>query len=351
VRRSAAFVSAGLTELLGVLVRLADALVLGPDDVEHAISTIPAAASAVILTRRHRKWPPYDDATVTEWLLADGSSLIFRAFYGIPQTMRGPDGTLVNAVRGFMDNLARYITDRRPRHVAVTTDEDWRPDWRVELIPSYKQHRTAEPIPPALIPQMPIIMDCLAAVGVDAVGMEGYEAEDIIASIASKVSLPIEIASGDRDLFSLVRGRDVMVLYPDKGGLAVVDETEVERRYGIPGRAYSDFAILRGDPSDGLPGIAGVGAKKAADLVKRYGSISAMLEAGIFRSSDAEYLERAQRVVPPVADLKIKLPKGRRDRYPEHPKRVEELSKHFGIASSFERLIKALESMPAVTNA
>jgi 5'-3' exonuclease len=324
--------------------------VLGPD-VEQAISTTPAAASAAILTRRHRKWPPYDDATVTEWLLVDGSSLIFRAFYGIPQTMRGPDGTLVNAVRGFMDNLARYTTDRRPRHVAVTTDEDWRPDWRVELIPSYKQHRTAEPVPPALIPQMPIIMDCLAAVGVDAAGLEGYEAEDIIASIASKVSPPIEIASGDRDLFSLVRGTDIVVLYPEKGGLAVVDEAEVERRYGIPGRAYSDFAILRGDPSDGLPGIAGVGAKKAADLVKRYGSISGMLEAGLFRSSDAEYLERAQRVVPPVADLKIRVPKGRRARYPENPKAVEELSKQYGIASSFARLIKALESMPALTNA
>jgi 5'-3' exonuclease len=284
-----------------------------------------------------------------EWLLVDGSSLIFRAFYAIPQTMRGPDGTLTNAVRGFMDNLARYITDRRPRHVAVTTDEDWRPDWRVELIPSYKEHRTAEPIPPALIPQMPIIMDCLAAVGVDAVGLEGYEAEDIIASIASRVSTPIEIVSGDRDLFSLVRDRDVIVLYPEKGGVAVVDEAEIERRYSIPGRSYSDFAILRGDPSDGLPGLAGVGAKKAADLVRRYGSIGAMLEAGLFRASDSEYLEKAQRVVPPVADLKIKVPRGRRARWPEDPKRVEELAGRYGIASSFERLIKALESMPALT--
>ena len=281
----------------------------------------------------------------------DGSSFIFRAFYAIPQTMRGPDGTLTNAVRGFMDNLARQITDRRPRHVAVTTDEDWRPDWRVELIPSYKEHRTAEPIPPALIPQMPIIMDCLAAIGIDAVGLEGYEAEDIIASIASRVSTPIEILSGDRDLFSLVRGRDVIVLYPEKGGLAVVDEAEVERRYSIPGRAYSDFAILRGDPSDGLPGLAGVGAKKAADLVRRYGSIGAMLEAGIFRAADADYLEKARRVVPPVADLKIEMPSGRRERWPEDPRRVEELGARYGIASSFERLIKALQSLPALTNA
>ena len=281
-----------------------------------------------------------------EWLLVDGSSLIFRAFYGVPQTTRAPDGTLVNAVRGFLDTLARLITERRPRHIAVTTDEDWRPDWRVDLIPSYKVHRTAEPVPPALEPQMPVIMECLEAVGIDAVGASGYEAEDVIASLVTKVKPPVEIVSGDRDLFSLIRDPEVIVLYPEKAGLAVVDEAEVERRYSIPGRAYSDFAILRGDPSDGLPGVAGIGAKKAADLVRRYGSVDAMLEAGIFRSADAEYLEKAKRVVPPVNDLKIKVPKGRRDRWPDHPDRVKELGQRYGITSSFERLIKALESMP-----
>jgi 5'-3' exonuclease len=281
-----------------------------------------------------------------EWLLVDGSSMIFRAFYGIPKTMRAPDGTLVNAVRGTMDNLARYLTDRRPRHVALTTDEDWRPDWRVELLPSYKEHRTAEPVPPELDPQMPIIMECLAAVGVDTVGLEDYEAEDIISSLVSKVSPPVEIASGDRDLFSLIRDREVIVLYPEKTGIAEVDEAEVTRRYSIPGRAYADFAVLRGDPSDGLPGVAGIGAKKAADLVRRYGSVAAMLEAGIFRDSDAEYLEKARRVVAPVTDLEIEVPRGRRDRYPDDPAKVEELGKRYGVASSFERLIKALSSMP-----
>jgi 5'-3' exonuclease len=282
-----------------------------------------------------------------EWLLVDGSSMIFRAFYGIPQTMRSPDGKLVNAVRGSMDNLARYVTERKPRHVAVTTDEDWRPDWRVELIPSYKEHRTGEPVPPALIPQMPIIMECFAAVGVDAVGLEDYEAEDIIASLASKVTPPIEIASGDRDLFSLIRGRDILVLYPEKTGIAVVDEAEVERRYSIPGRAYADMAILRGDPSDGLPGLAGFGPKKAADLVRKYGSVRAMIDAGIFREADVEYLEKAMRVVAPVADLKIEVPRGRRNRYPDHPARAEELGRRYGVASSIERLVKALSSMPA----
>ena len=286
-------------------------------------------------------------AALPEWLLVDGSSMMFRAFYGIPQTIRAPDGTLVNAVRGTMDNLARYLTDRRPRHVALTTDEDWRPDWRVELLPSYKEHRTAEPVPPALDPQMPIIMECLAAAGVDTVGLEDYEAEDIISSLVSKVSPPVEIASGDRDLFSLIRDREVIVLYPEKTGIAEVDEAEITRRYSIPGRAYADFAVLRGDPSDGLPGVAGIGAKKAADLVRRYGSVAAMLEAGIFRDSDAEYLEKAQRVVAPVTDLKIKVPRGRRARYPDDPAKVAQLSKRYGVASSFERLIKALESMPA----
>jgi 5'-3' exonuclease len=288
----------------------------------------------------------YDVAALPEWLLVDGSSLIFRAFYGIPQTMRGPDGTLVNAVRGFMDNLARYLTERRPRRVAVATDEDWRPDWRVDLIPSYKEHRTAEPVPPALIPQMPIIMECLAAVGVDALGLAGYEAEDIIASLVAKVKPPVEIASGDRDLFSLIRDREVIVLYPEKTGIAEVDEAEVARRYSIPGRAYADFAVLRGDPSDGLPGIAGVGAKKAADLVRRYGSVDAMLEAGIFRESDAEYLQKARRVVAPVRDLDLAVPRGRRQSWPEDPARAEDLGRRYGVASSIDRLVRALASLP-----
>lgn len=275
--------------------------------------------------------------------------MFFRAFYAIPQTMRGPGGTLVNAVRGTLDTLARYVTDRRPRHLAFTTDEDWRPDWRVDLIPEYKVQRTGEPIPPALIPQVPIILDSLTAVGVDVVGLEDYEAEDIVASLASKVKPPIEIASGDRDLFSQVRGRDIIVLYPQKGGPVEVDEAEVSRRYSIPGRAYADYAMLRGDPSDGLPGIAGVGDKRAAELVTRHGSVAAMLKAGIFRSADATYLEKALKVVPPVRDLPIEVPRGRRDRYPEDPKRVEELSQKYGIASSFERLIKALNGMPALT--
>ena len=274
--------------------------------------------------------------------------MFFRAFYAIPQTMRGPDGKMNNAVRGTLDTLARYVTDRQPRHLAFTTDEDWRPAWRVDLIKGYKEHRVAEPIPPALIPQVPVILDALTAVGVDVIGLDDYEAEDIVASLASKVKTPIEIASGDRDLFSLVRGRDVIVLYPQKGGPAEVDEAEVARRYGIPGRAYADFAILRGDPSDGLPGIPGIGDKTAAQMVKKYGSIQKMLEAGIFRKEEqADYLRSALKVVPPVADLPLKVPKGRRDSYPDDPARVEQLARKHGIASNLERLVTALNKMPA----
>jgi 5'-3' exonuclease len=284
-----------------------------------------------------------------EWLLVDGSSMFFRAFYAIPQTMRGPDGKLNNAVRGTLDTLARYVTDRKPLHVAFTTDEDWRPAWRVDLIKGYKEHRVAEPIPPALIPQVPVILESLSAVGVDVVGLEGYEAEDIVASLASKVKSPIEIASGDRDLFSLVRGREVIVLYPQKGGPAEVDEAEVARRYGIPGRAYADYAILRGDPSDGLPGIPGIGDKTAAQMVTRYGSIEKMLQAGIFRKEEqADYLRKALKVVPPVANLPIAVPRGRRERYPEDPAKVEQLANKHGIASNLERLVTALNKMPAL---
>jgi 5'-3' exonuclease len=248
-------------------------------------------------------------------------------------------------VRGTLETLARLVTERKPKRLALATDEDWRPDWRVELLPSYKEHRTAEPVPPLLDPQMPVVMECLAAIGIDALGVSGYEAEDVIASLAVRVEKPIEIWSGDRDLFTLVRDREIIVLYPEKTGLAEVDEAEVERRYSIPGRAYADFAILRGDPSDGLPGVAGIGAKKAADLVRRYGSVGAMLEAGIFRTSDAEYLEKASRIVPPVTNLEVELPRGTRDRYPEDPAQVEALGKRYGIASSFQRLLTALASV------
>ena len=281
-------------------------------------------------------------------MFVDGSSLIFRAFFGVPTTMRSPDGKPINAVRGFMDRLATLITERRPARLAVASDEDWRPRWRVELIPSYKAHRVAEPIPPQLEPQMPIIQGVLAAAGVDFVGVADYEAEDVIATWTARADeQTVDIVSGDRDLFALVRDPYVRVLYPERKGLTAVDEAEVGRRYGVPGRLYSDFAILRGDPSDGLPGLVGVGDKKAAELVTRYDGIEGLLAAGRLRDSEREYLNRARRVVPPVAELPIGLPPGRRERYPNDPEQVVKMAERYGLTGPFERLLRALPLLGA----
>src|SRR5580700_11077314 len=260
-----------------------------------------------------------------DWLFVDGSSLIFRAFYGVPKTVRSPDGRLINAARGFLETLTRLIGTRHPAHLAVASDADWRPDWRVALIPGYKAQRVAEPIPPALIPQMPVIDAFLTAIGIDARGVTDYEAEDVIATWTAKAIGTVEIVSGDRDLFALIEDPRVTVLYPEKGAWNIVDEAEVTRRYGIPGRRYADFAMLRGDPSDGLPGLKGVGAIAAASMIRQHGGVAALLEARRLSEHDQDYLTRAMRVVPPVADLPFDLPPGRRDRYPDDPAALNEL--------------------------
>lgn len=282
------------------------------------------------------------------WLLIDGSSLIFRAFYGVPAAMKAPDGRNVNAVRGFLDILARLVNTRRAARIAVASDEDWRPQHRVDLVPGYKAHRVAEPVPPDLEPQMPLVHEALAAVGIDFIGAPRLEAEDVIASwVAQLGDTPIEIVSGDRDLFALVRDPWVRVLYPEKGGMAEVDEAEVTRRYGVPGRCYADFAVLRGDPSDGLPGLPGVGAKKAAELVRRYGGTAGLLESGRLSAADAEYLSRAWRVVVPgvpPGEPQVPLPAGRRDAYPADAAAVQRLASDLGIGSSLARAIEALAS-------
>jgi 5'-3' exonuclease len=283
-----------------------------------------------------------------DWLLVDGSSLIFRAFFGVPASVRAPDGRQVNAVRGFLDILTRLLGSRHPRLLAVASDEDWRPQRRVELVPSYKAHRVAEPVPPDLDPQLPLVHDVLRAIGVDFVGAPAMEAEDVIASWVEQLEparARIEIVSGDRDLFGLVRDPDVVVLYPEKGGMAEVDEAEVTRRYGIPGRAYADFAVLRGDPSDGLPGVRGIGAKKAAELVTRYGGIEGLLESGRLSDGDAEYVRRALQVVLPHAPRPVPLPPGRRAAYPADAEAAALFKRELGLGSSQDRLVEALTSL------
>jgi len=236
------------------------------------------------------------------------------------------------------------VENRRPRSLAIATDEDWRPAFRVDALPSYKSHRVAEPVPPGLIGQLPMIEAVLRAIGLNVVGKPGYEAEDVIASLARRVAAPIEVYSGDRDLFAIVRDPDLVVLYPEKTGLAVVDEAEIAKRYGIPGRSYAEFAILRGDPSDGLPGVAGVGAKTAASYVRRYRTLDALLEGLDWSQATRDYIARARRVVMPVEDLELAQPEPGLPGEPADPEGLEKMNRELGIETSSSRLLNALRS-------
>jgi len=279
-----------------------------------------------------------------DWLLIDASSLFFRAFYGIPVTVRAPGGEPVNAVRGFLDMLGRLLVDRNPRSLVVATDEDWRPAFRVEVLPSYKAHRVAEPIPPQLEPQVPIILEVLNAVGLEVVGAAGFEAEDVIASLLPQLRGTVEIVTGDRDLFALVRDPEVSVLYVQQGigRLVAVNEAEIERRYGIPGRSYGAFAILRGDPSDGLPGLAGVGEKTAAALVRRHKDLDGIVREARLGPAALAYLEQARRVALPVATIPLSPPRGGRPGQPADPARLERLAERYNLAAPVARLLRAL---------
>ncbi|MGO9159621.1 MAG: flap endonuclease, partial [Streptosporangiaceae bacterium] len=212
-------------------------------------------------------------------MLLDTASLYFRAFYGVPETMTAPDGTPVNAVRGLLDMIARLVRARHPARLVACMDADWRPAFRVAAIPSYKQHRVGsdggEQVPPALSAQVPVIEQVLAAAGVATASAAGYEADDVIATLAAREDPPAEVVTGDRDLFQLVDDeRGVRVIYTARGlaRLDVIDEAAVTQRYQIPGRGYAAFAALGGDPGVGLPGVPGGGEKSAAARVRGFGS-------------------------------------------------------------------------------
>jgi 5'-3' exonuclease len=220
-------------------------------------------------------------------LAVDAPSLYFRAFHGIPENAaKTGAGEPVNAIRGFMDMIAQLVRTRKPDRVVCALDADWRPAWRVKLVPSYKKHRVAhgavEEVPAALEKQIPVLLEVLEAVGIPAFGVKGYEADDVLGTLATGQPGPVEVVSGDRDLFQLVDdARGVRLLYCGRGvaKLEDCDEAAVRSRYGVPAGAYADFAALRGDPSDGLPGVAGVGEKTAARLVTRYGGTEQLLAA------------------------------------------------------------------------
>jgi len=293
-------------------------------------------------------------------LLVDSASLIYRALFSVPDTVKAPDGTPMNAAYGFLGMLEGLIAQHDPAFICCAADDDWRPEWRVELIDTYKTHR-AEPgsaqeqAEDLLAPQVPVIFEILAGCGIQVVGHPGYEAEDVIGTLAQRAPGRVGIVSGDRDLFQLVRDPDVLVFYPRRGvsEVDVVDETYIETKYQIPGRAYRDFAVLRGDPSDGLPGVRGVGPKLAAALLARYESLDGILEAargsddqGIALSKvrrDLDYVERAVKVVSIPTDLpipKVDLTRPRR----EPDATVVSLAERYGLAGALRRLVAALTS-------
>ncbi|PSL02200.1 5'-3' exonuclease [Haloactinopolyspora alba] len=297
-------------------------------------------------------------------LLLDTASLYFRAFYGVPESITAPDGTPVNAVRGLLDFIARLVTDRSPSRLVACLDADWRPAFRVELLPSYKAHRladaatNAEQIPPLLEAQVPVIIEVLDALGLANIGVPGFEADDVIGTLTAHDTGPVDVVTGDRDLFQLVDdAKGVRVLYTARGvgKHEVMDEAAVTAKYAVPGRAYADFATLRGDPSDGLPGVAGVGDKTAATLITRFGDVAGLLAAVDDPSAELsptlrrkiadarDYLAVAPRVVTVRPDVPLPAYDDALPVEPAHPDRLVELGERWGIDSSLNRVLTALK--------
>ena len=317
-------------------------------------------------------------------MLLDSASLWFRAFYGVPSSLTAEDGTPVNAVRGFCDMVARLVRARQPASVVACLDRDWRPAFRVKAIPSYKAHRVdpasgvdpsdttvgggpdAEAAPPELGVQVPIILDVLAAAGIPTAGAEGYEADDVIGTLcATESSQLIEVVSGDRDLLQLVRDEPVptRIVYIARGvaKYEVYGPEEVAARYGVPvsraGDGYAEMAMLRGDPSDGLPGVPGVGEKTAAQVVSKFDSwadlVGAVVEGGDPRLSAAvraklvkaaQYLTVAPGVVRVAPDAPIDWT-GTTRALPHEPvdaDRLAELAQRWSLTGSVDRLSAAL---------
>ncbi|BCJ49139.1 5'-3' exonuclease [Actinoplanes sp. NBRC 14428] len=295
-------------------------------------------------------------------LAVDAPSLYFRAFHGIPESAARTDaGEPVNAIRGFLDMIAQLIRTRRPGRVVCALDADWRPAWRVALVPSYKKHRVAhgdvEEVPAALEKQVPVLLQVLEAVGIPAFGVKGYEADDVLGTLTATQPAPVEVVSGDRDLFQLVDDhRGTRLLYCGRGvaKLEDSDDAAVQAKYGVPARWYADFAAMRGDPSDGLPGVPGVGEKTAARLIARYGGIEQIVAAlddpdsgfapGVRTKLAAakDYLAAALPVCKvaldvPLPDFDPELPRAPRD-----GDALLALAERWNLAGSARRLVDAL---------
>lgn len=313
-------------------------------------------------------------------LLLDGASMWFRSYFGVPSSIKAPDGRPVNAVRGFFDSIATLVTKERPRRLVVCRDDDWRPQWRVDLVPSYKAHRVEEPrpdgipdveeVPDDLTPQVEMIMQLLDAFGIATAGAPGFEADDVLGTLATRERHdPVVVVSGDRDLLQLVRDEPtpaVRVLYIGRG-LAKATKfgpQDVAEQYGVPidraGPAYAELALLRGDPSDGLPGVAGIGEKTAATLLARHGSLEGIQQAAQDPKSSlskahrakllaaADYMAAAEPVVRVATDAPVKLSVATDDLplAANDPARVADLAAAYGVSSSISRLQSALDRLP-----
>jgi 5'-3' exonuclease len=312
-------------------------------------------------------------------VLLDGASMWFRSFFGVPSSIKAPDGRPVNALRGFLDAVSTVITRERPSRLVVCRDDDWRPQWRVDLIPSYKAHRVeeenpgaqpdVEEVPDDLTPQVDMIMAMLDAFGIATAGAPECEADDVLGTLATREDRdPVVVVSGDRDLLQLVRDEPVpvRVLYLGKGLAKAIKwgPEEVAETYGVPvdraGPAYVELALLRGDPSDGLPGVPGIGEKTAATLLAQHGSLEAILAAAEDTGSTMskswrakliaahDYIEKAGPVVRVATDAKIDW-STESDALPlvaRHPRKVAELAGEYGVTSAIERLQKALDGLP-----
>jgi 5'-3' exonuclease len=305
-------------------------------------------------------------------MLLDTASLYFRAFYGVPDTIRRKDGASVNAVRGLMDMIARLTVDYQATHLIACWDNNWRPQWRVELLPGYKAHRVAqvvdsgpdvEVVPDALQAQIPLIKHVLELAGIAVVGVDDHEADDVIGSYANRSSMAVDVVTGDRDLFQLVDDdNSVRVIYTARGmkNLEVLTEVDVVRKYRVLPQQYADFATLRGDSSDGLPGVAGIGEKTAASLLATHGSLEGLLEAA--ESPDgglsagvkaklaaaADYLKVAPTVVNVARNLELpSLEEAGAELKPvtgDSREQLKQLSTDWNLGGAVKRLLDALDT-------
>jgi 5'-3' exonuclease len=299
-------------------------------------------------------------AAMTTHLLLDTSSLMFRAFFSVPVTVVGRDRKPVNAVHGYLDMTARLIDRVRPAECVHVFDNDWRPAPRVAEYEGYKAQRA--PDPEGLPEQFVLLREVLEAMGLPHAEAEGWEAEDAIGALAAGggPNDRFEIVTGDRDLLQLVRDPAVRVLFTVRGvsELREFDEAGVLEHYGVPASRYADFATLRGDPSDGLPGVRGVGEKTARALVEAYPSLEELMEearaerrrpgplqgAGrlIATLRDSEdYLDAMRRVVPIRTDVDVEVTRTDPD-----PERLEELAKAHRLVGPVERLQRTLAEVP-----